>query len=341
MPWEVAPLPDAPRRLRALAPIPALAALAALVLLGGCDVQKSFLKIPVGGFWQRLTPAVDSICFYPDWRGDRVLFTVKLTLGPPENQIPQDYRVGVVRSDGTGNKVYPGSSQWSDLAPRWVNDSLVVFYSNRSGSYDIWYLNLNSGAVWNLAPTAGTQASPAPRPGTPGLAFVAVRTGSNNLDGRIALIPDTAAAFSDVRYLSPDSLHAGEPDWDPTGTRVCFSAAGSDPVRHVWLATINGSDTTVTQLTNGAFNDVNPRMSPDGTRVAFVSPRSGQPGVWVVSIAGESAGVREVATEDPGTDLATPAWSPDGHALVASSNGRLLEERFRQQVLWLILNANP
>ena len=182
---------------------------------------------------------------------------------------------------------------------------------------------------------------PAPRPGTPGLAYAEIRPGGSSLDGRITLIPDTAAAFSDNRYLSPDSLHAGEPDWDPTGTRVGFSASGSNGVRHLWLTTISGTDTTLTQLTTGPVADFNPRISPDGSKIAFYSARGGHPGIWVMDIAGESAGLREIATEDPGTDLSAPDWSPDGQALVASSNGRILVDRYRQQALWLILNAKP
>jgi Tol biopolymer transport system component len=297
-------------------------ALAALFFLGGCDVQRSFLTIPVGGFWERLTPASVTDPFYPDWRGNRILFA------RADGNV---FRLGWIRADGSGDTLFSGVTGRNDIWPRWVSDSVVVFGSNRSGTYDIWYLNVRTGVTHRLTSFATPEVSPAPRPGAPGLAYA--EGGSSSLNGRIVLLPDTAASSFDLHYLSPDTLQAGEPDWDPGGTRVCFSAQGSDTTRHIWLATISPGDTTITQLTTGPAQDLAPRFSPDGMHIVFVSERNSQTGVWVVDAAGESAGLREVATEYPPSRSDTPAWSPDGHTIVVSSNGR-----GGQQALWFIRN---
>jgi Tol biopolymer transport system component len=312
----------APAGVSAAAALAAVAVLATLCLTG-CDVQNKLLPIPVGGFWERLTPATVVDPYYPDVRGDRVLF------GAAQGN---NFHLGWIRLDGSGDSLFAGVVGRNDIWPRWVNDSLVVFGSNRSGNYDIWYLNVRSGATWQLTTETGSEVSPAPRPGSPGLVYV--EAGSSTLNGRVVLLPDTAAVTTDLHFLSPDSLKAGEPDWDPAGTRVCFSAQGSDTTRHIWTATISAGDTTLTQLTTGPYQDLSPRWSPDGLHIVFVSSRDGIAGVWVVAAAGESAGLREVATEVPPSRSDTPAWSGDGHTLVVSSNGR-----GGQQALWRILNV--
>ena len=64
-------------------------------------------------------------------------------------------------------------------------------------------------------------------------------------------------------------------------------------------------------LTSGSFDDREPNWSPDGSRIAFSSDRSGNYDVWVLDVA--SGQVRQI-TKDPGNDF-LPAWSPNGREL--------------------------
>ncbi|MBK5254641.1 MAG: S9 family peptidase [Vicinamibacteria bacterium] len=75
-----------------------------------------------------------------------------------------------------------------------------------------------------------------------------------------------------------------------------------------------------TQITDGdGWDDLKPRFSPDGRRIAFVSDRSSGPGefetwksdVWVVGVDG---GEPERLTANPFVDD-TPEWSPDGRQI--------------------------
>lgn len=59
-----------------------------------------------------------------------------------------------------------------------------------------------------------------------------------------------------------------------------------------------------------------PHVSPDGRRVAFVSTRSGNEEIWVVSLDG--SGTKRL-TSFRGARLETPRWSPDGRRLAFSA----------------------
>jgi Tol biopolymer transport system component len=62
-----------------------------------------------------------------------------------------------------------------------------------------------------------------------------------------------------------------------------------------------------------------PAWSPDGTRLAFVSRRSGDEEIYVANADG--GGVRRL-TRSPGADL-SPAWSSDGTRIAWSRNGEI------------------
>lgn len=59
--------------------------------------------------------------------------------------------------------------------------------------------------------------------------------------------------------------------------------------------------------------DSNPDLAPDGTRIAFVSMRSGHPEVWVGNRDGEDL---VQLTTFGGAETSTPRWSPGGDSLV-------------------------
>jgi imidazolonepropionase-like amidohydrolase/Tol biopolymer transport system component len=65
-------------------------------------------------------------------------------------------------------------------------------------------------------------------------------------------------------------------------------------------------------LTSGAAYDTQPRYSPDGRSIAFVSDRSGQDNIWLVSADGTDF---EQITREPYRKPSSPTWTPDGTAI--------------------------
>jgi hypothetical protein len=71
----------------------------------------------------------------------------------------------------------------------------------------------------------------------------------------------------------------------------------------------------------GYVVDAQPRWSPDGRFVAFVSTRGGgrEPGIWLVQALADGA-PRVLWPAQPGISVRDPAWAPDGNALLFASN---------------------
>lgn len=103
-----------------------------------------------------------------------------------------------------------------------------------------------------------------------------------------------------------------EADLSRDGTRVVYAVLGTGPGEekdHVrlWLKDVDSG--AARPLTAEGGRDSAPAFSPDGTRVAFVSDRSGKAQIHVIPVdGGEAAQV----TSLPNGVSGPPAWSPDG-----------------------------
>ena len=109
----------------------------------------------------------------------------------------------------------------------------------------------------------------------------------------------------------------------PDGSRVAFTVVwyteGSSQMDgDIYVASIDGSN--VRRLTTAEGMDDHPAWSPDGTRIAFTSFRSGHGDIWVMGANGTG---QTNLTNDflPATSLEhSPAWSPDGTRIAYSSD---------------------
>ena len=81
-------------------------------------------------------------------------------------------------------------------------------------------------------------------------------------------------------------------------------------VSHCWLVPIGGGEPR--QLTRGMVRDKSPRLSPDGTRLAFTRADAGDPGarrrLLILDLAGGEPVRPALGDLEPGTF----AWAPDG-----------------------------
>jgi len=121
-----------------------------------------------------------------------------------------------------------------------------------------------------------------------------------------------------------------QPDWSPDGRSIVYAAYHADAIELRSLDPATGESRALTA--NGAVN-VEPRFSPDGRRIAFVS--TAYKGRWHVHAMPAGGGAIERLTEDVDSGLPryyysrydhalSPTWSPDGSEILFVSNrGRI------------------
>jgi imidazolonepropionase-like amidohydrolase/Tol biopolymer transport system component len=99
-------------------------------------------------------------------------------------------------------------------------------------------------------------------------------------------------------------------DVSPDGSRIAFDMLGD-----IYVMPIGGG--TPTRIAQGLAYEQQPRWSPDGSRIAFVSDRGGGDNIWVMSADGSN---RKQLTKEEFRLLNQPSWSPDGRYIVAKKH---------------------
>ncbi|MFL6732203.1 MAG: amidohydrolase family protein [Sphingomicrobium sp.] len=99
-------------------------------------------------------------------------------------------------------------------------------------------------------------------------------------------------------------------DVSPDGTRVAFDMLGD-----IYVMPISGG--TPTRIAEGLSYEQQPRWSPDGSRIAFVSDRGGGDNIWLMNADGSS---KKQLTKEDFRLLNQPSWSPDGRYIVAKKH---------------------
>ncbi len=97
-------------------------------------------------------------------------------------------------------------------------------------------------------------------------------------------------------------------DVSPDGQMIVFDMLGD-----LYSMPISGG--LAVRLTEGIAHDMQPRFSPDGERIVFVSDRSGDNNVWLMPAAG---GEPTQLSKGVGSRFLSPDWMPDGEYIVVS-----------------------
>jgi dipeptidyl aminopeptidase/acylaminoacyl peptidase len=216
----------------------------------------------------------------------------------------------------------------------------------------IWLLPVNGSAVPRRLSAEGFSSN-APRwsPDGKTLAFLSTRSsdaaGGDAAKAQIYLLP--MAAGGEALPLTKLKNGVQSFQWSPDSTRlVCVALSGpgdavapadrksdvrhythirykfndtgwfDDKRRHLWVVAVAGGEAK--QITDGQdWNDTDPQWSPDGTRIAFVSDRSGKAfddsentDVWVIPAA---SGPLVKISDHPFQDE-EPRWSPYGNEIL-------------------------
>jgi Tol biopolymer transport system component len=100
-------------------------------------------------------------------------------------------------------------------------------------------------------------------------------------------------------------------DVSPDGRTIVFEMLGD-------LYTLPVAGGKATRLTDGAAYDAQPRFSPDGKQIVFVSDRDGSENVWLGNADGSNL---KMITTGSTNRFQSPEWTPDGRIIVSRGKG--------------------
>jgi len=216
--------------------------------------------------------------------------------------------IWIVPADGSAAPRRFSAEGFSSNSPRWSPDGkTLAFLSARASDLpagetpksQIFLLSVSGGGE-AIALTKLKNGVQSYQWSPEGSRIVVVST-SGPMDG-VA----TADRKSDVRHYAHIQYKFNDSGWF------------DDKRRHLWVVSVPGGEAK--QITEGQdWNDTDPQWSPDGTRIAFVSDRTGKAyddshntDVWVIPAAGGTlTKISDHAFEDE-----NPRWSPDGKQIL-------------------------
>ncbi|MCD9033792.1 amidohydrolase family protein [Luteimonas sp. Y-2-2-4F] len=116
-------------------------------------------------------------------------------------------------------------------------------------------------------------------------------------------------------------------DVSPDGRTIVFDMLGD-----LYTLPIEGG--RATPLTRGPAYDAQPRYSPDGRRIVFVSDRAGSEDVWLIGADGRDP---QPVTRDPYSRFISPGFTADGQSILVS---RAAPQTYARSIeLWLYHRA--
>ncbi len=230
-----------------------------------------------------------------------------------------DEEIYTMNADGT-DQVNLTKDPKRDAESWWSSDGTQIgFQSFRGGGSDIYIMDADGANPQPLTSDAAVDGGLRWSPDGTRVAFYSFVQAVlgfmwvANSDGS-----DGTPVLQSIHPAGPEVQCAGgfPGAWFPDGERILYRGShGESKALQICSANADGSDI---QLIFSEPNTMSlfPALSPDGTRIAFVSNRDGNGEIYVIDADGKN--LRRV-TKDEGED-SNPTWSPDGEWIAFASN---------------------
>ena len=266
------------------------------------------------------------------------LFSVSSMMpGEPAAQtVSSSGKIVYVGSDGVNNDIFTMNSDSTEVTqlttdgasndnPEWSPDGTKIAFdswvdANTANIYVMNAAGTDRQRLTTTPPSQGRDFQATWAPDGSSLAFVSTRDG----DGGYELYRMNANGTAQTRLTN---TNPEADDWQPSVSpdgKIAFASDRDNTLYEAYDLYVLDPDTgEVSRLTFDGDPDenffrhdsLNPVWSPDGTRIAFDSTRSGNREVWVINADG--SGLTNVSNH-PAQDY-EPAWSPDGTQITFTS----------------------
>jgi Tol biopolymer transport system component/DNA-binding winged helix-turn-helix (wHTH) protein len=230
------------------------------------------------------------------------------------------YQICVAYLDGREmEQMTSGDSD--NLVPHVSPDGNSILYNSLKEESDLWSVKLDSGEQVEVTSDIGSEFWPDISPDGKSLLFQA-GGGGEKLTSCSIRIKLTAAESQQVQ-IAADGF---DPKWSPDGNRLAFLRL-SDGRCNIWV--INAAGGEASQLTQAGMTFAPYNMfpynrteiggyswSPDGSKIAYCSAKSGAGNIWIASADGSTD--RKISNNtDPHLIYHRPLWSADGTRVVS------------------------
>jgi dipeptidyl aminopeptidase/acylaminoacyl peptidase len=204
----------------------------------------------------------------------------------------------------------------------------ILFKTRHEADFEIAVHDRVSGALLRGTRSKDTQLSLTWSPDGTALAFVASHSG--NREYHLHLWDLASGTVS--RFDAPVTYTAAPPiRWSPQGDALALFVGG-EPAGDLVLVQAQGETKGSVRVLGQSVSSADFRWSPDGERVAFVSPDNAS-GITVADVSRHGGTARHVHLP-PDSLVQDLAWSPDGNALLVTAR-EAADEFFQLELVQL------
>jgi TolB protein len=216
--------------------------------------------------------------------GSRIVFTQHWDPGGPG----EHFLLSTINADGTGLEALPKTGRFA-VAPNWLSSRKLVYLA-AVGPHGGRLMVVDANGK-GLLPAGVPGTGPASACALPGsrVAYLA----SNPANGELSAIFVSPLFGRAGKRVTAWATYADGIDCSPDGKRIVFSKPAfgeGGKSSNVYTMRVDGSNVVqLTHETGGEINAGADSWSPDGTKVAYVSNKSGSYQIWTMNADGSGA----------------------------------------------------